>query len=112
LREIELRRGIVAKQRQASVGEFVGELADLLTGLGLVVFTLAPFAVPLLALSALASAALLIPAAVGVVLAAPWVLARRWRRSPNRATRQRRSASLPARLDHRVPSVADNRGQP
>jgi len=45
---------------------------------------LAPFSLPVLALTALAAVALLIPAVVGAVLAAPLLLARRRWRSRDR----------------------------
>jgi hypothetical protein len=46
----------------------------------MLIFMLAPFSLPVLALTALAAVALLIPAVVGLVLAAPFLLARRrWR---------------------------------
>ena len=52
--------------------EFVSEVSDLAAGAGMLIFTLAPFALPVLALTALAAVALLVPAVVGVVLAGPF----------------------------------------
>jgi hypothetical protein len=64
--------------------EFVSGLSDLAAGAGILIFMLAPFSLPVLALTALAAVALLIPAVVGVVLAAPLLLARRQWRSRDR----------------------------
>jgi hypothetical protein len=50
----------------------------------MLIFMLAPFSLPVLALTALAAVALLIPAVVGAVLAAPFLLARRRWRSRDR----------------------------
>jgi hypothetical protein len=72
--------------------EFVSEVSDLAVGVGMLIFTLAPFALPVLALAALAAVALLIPAGVGVVLAGPFMLARRWWRSRDRASRDAKPA--------------------
>jgi len=69
--------------------EVVGEVADLATGVGVLTLTLAPFALPCLALVALVAVALLIPVlAVGVLLAPFLVAWRCWRsrdRSPGAA---------------------------
>jgi hypothetical protein len=60
--------------------ELVTEVADLLVGVGILFFTLAPLALPALALAAVAVVALLIPPLVGAVVAAPiLVLWRVWR---------------------------------
>ncbi len=67
--------------------EFVSEVSDLAVGVGMLIFTLAPFALPVLAVAALAGVALLTPVLVGVVLAGPLLLARRWWRSRNRSPR-------------------------
>jgi hypothetical protein len=64
--------------------EFVSGLSDLAAGAGMLIFMLAPFSLPVLALTALAAVALLIPAVVGAVLAAPFLLARRRWRSRDR----------------------------
>ena len=71
--------------------EFVSEVSDLAVGTGMPIFTLAPFALPVLAL-ALAAVALLIPAVVGVVLGGPFPLARRWWRSRDRVARDAKPA--------------------
>jgi hypothetical protein len=67
----------------------------------LLIFMLAPFSLAVLALTALAAVALLIPAVVGAVLAAPLLLARRrWGeggRLSGAATPLRRYQALPAR---------------
>jgi hypothetical protein len=68
--------------------EFVSELSDLAAGAGMVIFTLAPFSLPVLALTALAALALLIPVMAGAMLAAPFLLARRWWRSRDRLSRE------------------------
>jgi hypothetical protein len=62
----------------------VGGLSDLAVGAGMLIFMLAPFSLPVLALTALAAVALLIPAAVGAMLAAPFLQARRRWRSRDR----------------------------
>jgi hypothetical protein len=100
--------------------EFVSEVSDLAAGAAMLTFTLAPFALPALALTVFAAVALLIPGVVGVVLAAPFLLARRWRRSrgrlsgdsrPSRAgggkpgTRPARSFGSVDRLDAQSPST-------
>ena len=72
--------------------EFVSEVSDLAAGAGMLIFTLAPFALPVLALSALAAVALLVPAVVGVVLAGPLLLAWLWWRSRDRVSRDARPA--------------------
>jgi len=66
-------------------------VSDLAVGTGMPIFTLAPFALPVLAL-ALAAVALLIPAVVGVVLGGPFPLARRWWRSRDRVSRDAKPA--------------------
>ena len=48
-------------QTRRSVPELVSEVFDLAAGAGMLIFTLAPFALPALALAALAAVALLIP---------------------------------------------------
>jgi hypothetical protein len=50
----------------------------------MLIFMVAPFSLPVLALMALAAVALLIPAVVGAVLAAPFLLVRRRWRSRDR----------------------------
>jgi hypothetical protein len=60
--------------------EFVSESSDLAAGAGMFIFTLAPFSLPFWPLTALAAVALLIPVLVGLMLAAPFLLARRWLR--------------------------------
>ncbi len=67
--------------------ELFGEVLDLATGVGLLVFTLAPFALPALALVAVAAVALLIPLLAGAMLAAPILLGRHWWRIHDRASR-------------------------
>lgn len=64
--------------------EFVSELSDLAACAGMLIVMLAPFSLPVLALATLAAVALVIPAFVGLVLAAPFLLARRWWRSRDR----------------------------
>jgi hypothetical protein len=72
-----------AHQSQSGL-ELVSELSDLAAGAGILIFALAPFSLPALALTAVAAVALLVPALVGLVLAAPFLLARRWWRSGDR----------------------------
>lgn len=76
--------------------DLVSEVSDLATGAGLLIFTLAPFALPALALTVLAGSLLLIPVVAGPLLAAPFLLARHWwrsrdRRSPATSAAQSRS---------------------
>jgi hypothetical protein len=71
----------------------VSEIADLAVGAGMLTFTLAPFALPGVALIALTTALLLIPALCVALLLAPVLVARRWWRSRNRSP----SATRPAR---------------
>ena len=77
----------------------VSEVADLAVGAGMLTFTLAPFALPGLALTALVAVMLLIPALALALLLAPFLVARRcWRsrdRSPG-ATRLARSGDADA----------------
>ena len=55
-------------------------MADLAVGAGMLTFTLAPFALPGLALTALVAVMLLIPALALALLLAPFLVARRcWR---------------------------------
>jgi hypothetical protein len=81
------RRPVHQHERTVSGLDFFGEVSDLAAGLGILVLPLAPFALPALALTALAATALLVPVAVGLVLAAPVLLARRWWRSRGRRSR-------------------------
>ena len=79
------KRRVHAKASDTRSGfEFVGGLPDLGAGAGMLIFMPAPFSRPVLALMALAAVALLIPAVVGAVLAAPLLLARRRWRSRDR----------------------------
>ena len=59
--------------------ELVSEVGDLATGIGMLTFALAPFALPGLALVALTMAVLMIPALGIALLLAPFLVARRWR---------------------------------
>jgi hypothetical protein len=65
----------MAKRRTRSGFGFISGLSDLAAGPGMLIFMPAPFSRPVLALTALAAVALLIPAVVGAVLAAPLLLA-------------------------------------
>ncbi len=74
------------EQQNAHSGlEIVGEMADLAVGLGMIVMTLFPFALPALALTAPLALLLLAPVLVGAVLAVPLLMLRSWRRSHARA---------------------------
>jgi len=74
-----------AKQQTTPSGlELVEELSDLAAGLGILTFTLAPLAIPALALTALLALPLLIPVLLGAMLAAPFLLASRWLRARDR----------------------------
>jgi len=86
-----------AKQTTPSGLELVSEVSDLTAGLGILTFTLAPLALPALALTALTAVLLLIPVLAGALLAAPFLLAGRWWRA-----RHRRSGTTnPARFGDR-----------
>jgi hypothetical protein len=74
--------------------ELVGEVSDLATGAGIMTFAIAPFAVPFLALTALAVLAILAPMLAGALLAAPCVVA--WRRCRSRIHLIRRHHAHPA----------------
>jgi hypothetical protein len=66
--------------------EFITEVADLVVGLGILMFALAPMALPALALTALLAALLLVPALIiGAAFAAPVLAIRHWWRSRGRA---------------------------
>jgi hypothetical protein len=65
--------------------EVVSEVADLAVGAGMLTFTLAPFALPGLALTALVAVMLLIPALAVALLLAPFLVARRCWRSRDRS---------------------------
>jgi hypothetical protein len=79
------KRRLHAKASDTRSGfEFVSGLSDFAAGAAMLIFMLAPFSLPVLALTALAAVALLIPAVVGAVLAAPFLLARRQWRSRDR----------------------------
>jgi hypothetical protein len=64
--------------------EFVSELSDLTIGAAMLIFTLAPFSLPVLVLTALAAVALVIPVFLGLVVAASFLVVRRWWRSRDR----------------------------
>jgi hypothetical protein len=81
------KRSHSSTHQAASCGrELFGEVLDLATGVGLLVFTLAPFALPALALVAVAGVLLMIPVLVGAILATPILLGRHWWRSHARAS--------------------------
>ena len=84
-------------QRSTPSGlELLSEVSYLATGAGIITFTLAPLALPALALALLATMALLIPLFVGAVLAAPVLVVRRWRRSRDRPAGASKLAGLGA----------------
>ena len=66
--------------------DLISEVSDLVTGAGILLFVLAPFALPFLALVALVGIVLLIPVVLGAMLVAPVVVARRWWRSHARSS--------------------------
>jgi membrane protein implicated in regulation of membrane protease activity len=80
------------RQTTPSGPELFSEVSDLAAGVGMLIFALAPLALPALALMALAVVALLIPALVGAVLAASFLLVRRWWRSRDRVRRDTKPA--------------------
>jgi hypothetical protein len=75
------------RQTRPSGREFVGELTGLAAGLGMLIFTLAPFALPALALIAVVAVVVVLPVLAGALLAAPFLLAQSWLRSPERPAR-------------------------
>lgn len=81
-------------QRTCCGREVFSEVLDLATGVGLLVFTLAPFALPAIALVAVAAVVLMIPALVGAMLAVPILLGRRWWRSHARPSRVSQAATV------------------
>jgi hypothetical protein len=80
------------EQTRPSGIELVSEVSDLAVGVGMLTFTLAPFALPFLALLALAAVAFVIPVLGVALLIAPLLLARRYLRSRNRSPVAQRSA--------------------
>jgi hypothetical protein len=84
------------RDRQATCCDrkLFSEVLDLATGVGLLVFTLAPFALPALALVAVAAVLLMIPVLVGAILAAPILVGWRWWRSHARASRVSQPATV------------------
>ena len=80
------------QQTPASGAELVYEVSDLAAGAGILLFALAPFALPALALAALVAVLLLVPALLAVILVAPFGVAWRWWRSRDRSS----SAITPA----------------
>ena len=69
------------QQPMPSALALVEEVSDLTSGLGLLIFTGFPLALPALALTLLGAALVLIPALPVAILAAPFLLARRRRRA-------------------------------
>lgn len=74
------------QQTTPSALEVVSEVSDLAAGLGILTFTLAPLAIPALALTALLALPLLIPVLLGAMLAPPFLLASRWLRARDRSS--------------------------
>jgi hypothetical protein len=72
--------------------ELVSEVGDLAVGAGMLTLTLAPFALPALALLALTAVVVLIPALGVGLLLAPCLVARRWWRSRHGSPGTARSA--------------------
>ena len=91
--------------------ELVSEVSDLVAGAGLLIFVLAPFTLPGLALAAVAIVVLLIPLLIGAILAAPILLLRRWWHSRDHTlvagTRRDREAS--GASNARVPVTVEAR---
>jgi hypothetical protein len=97
-----MRRGLgleadaLVKPRTTCCGrDLFSEVLDLAAGVGLI-FILAPFALPALALMAVAAVVLRIPVPVKAILASPILLGRHWWRSHARASRVSQRA-LPGR---------------
>jgi len=95
--------------------ELIREVAGLGVGAGMLTFTLAPLALPFLALTALVAVVLVIPALGVAVLLAPFLVARRcWRsrdRSPE-ATRPARSSDRSAGYETMHHELVGVRGGP
>ena len=66
--------------------DLISEVSDLVTGAGILLFVLAPFALPFLALLAFVGIVLLIPVVLGAMLVTPVLVARRWRRPHARSS--------------------------
>jgi hypothetical protein len=78
--QVEQMRAGSETQTRTTAADLGSEVSDLATGAGILLFVLAPFALPALALMAVAALALSVPLLVGAVLAAPILLMRRrWR---------------------------------
>ncbi len=71
-------RHLVDQSPKPSGIELVSEMSGLAAGAGMLLFVLAPLALPALALAAVATVVLLIPPIVGAILTAPILLLRRW----------------------------------
>jgi hypothetical protein len=97
------------KQRTTSSSlEFITEVVDLVVGLGIVTFALAPMALPALALTALLAALLLIPPLIiGAAFAAPVLAMRHWWQSRDRAKPAVRSPATGQGSGSRGVVVAD-----
>lgn len=103
----EQTRPISDGQTRPSGVEPISEVSDLAAGAGILVFTLAPFALPALLMMAVVAVALAIPPlVVGAILAAPILLTRRWRRSRDRTTIARRGHD-----EHRAPQQIERERQ-
>jgi hypothetical protein len=81
-----------ATQAQPSGVELVSEVSDLAAGAGMLTFTLAPLALPCLALVALTAVALLLPVLAVALPFAPFMAAGRYWRSHDRSSAATRSA--------------------
>jgi hypothetical protein len=81
--------------------ELLSEVSDLVTGAGLLIFVLAPFALPGLALAAVAIVVLLIPVLIGAILTAPILLVWRWWHSRDHTVAEDR------RRDHEASSASN-----
>lgn len=100
-------RQLVEQPPKPSGIELLSEVSDLVTGAGLLIFVLAPFALPGLVLAAVAIVVLLISVLIGVILAAPILLVRRWWHSRDHtvaADTRRNHTKLPARRTRAHPS--------
>lgn len=74
-----------SRQRTTDSGlELVTEVSDLAAGAGIITFTLAPLALPALALTLLLIVPLLVPALIGALVAVPILVLRRLRQPRDR----------------------------
>jgi hypothetical protein len=88
-------------QLPLSVSDVLNEVSDLATGAAIMTFALAPFALPFLALTAVVSAALVVPVVGCALIAWSCMVALRRGRALGRSVARRRLPESPDRRFHR-----------